>query len=115
MTAPRWVAVCPFGRLEPERGVAALIGGAQVAIFRTHDGDLYAIDNLDPCSGAQVLSRGIVGTRADAPTVASPVYKNVFDLRTGQCLDRPGVAVRTFPIRCQEGQVEVGLWPEGAG
>jgi nitrite reductase (NADH) small subunit len=93
--------------------VAALLGHRQVAVFRTHDGHLYAIDNLDPCSGAQVLSRGIVGTRAGVPTVASPVYKNVFDLRTGQCLDRPGTAVRTHPVRCHDGQVEVGVWPDG--
>jgi nitrite reductase (NADH) small subunit len=113
MTAPRWVAVCPYERLEPERGVAALLGGRQVAIFRTHDGDLHAIDNLDPCSGAQVLSRGIVGTRDGVPTLASPVYKDVFDLRTGRCLDRPGKVVRTHPVRCREGQVEVGVWPDG--
>jgi nitrite reductase (NADH) small subunit len=102
-----WVAVCPFDRLEPERGVAALVGGAQVAVFRTHDGRLYAIDNLDPHSRANVLSRGIVGTRGDAPTVASPMHKQVYDLRTGACLDTPGVAVRTHPVRCRDGMVEV--------
>jgi nitrite reductase (NADH) small subunit len=54
-----------------------------------------------------VLSRGIVGTRGDTPTVASPMYKQVYDLRTGQCLDRPGVAVRTFPVRRRGEYVEV--------
>src|SRR3954471_25067008 len=37
-----WTAVCPYSRLAPDRGVAALVGGAQVAIFRTADGDVYA-------------------------------------------------------------------------
>jgi nitrite reductase (NADH) small subunit len=106
----RWVAVCPYSRLEPERGVAALIEGVQVAIFRTYDDELYAIDNLDPFSGAQVLSRGIVGSRGGAPTVASPVFKQVFDLRSGVCLDQSDVATRTHPVRCREGTVEVG-WP----
>ncbi|HZN75965.1 MAG TPA: nitrite reductase small subunit NirD [Micromonosporaceae bacterium] len=108
----QWILICQYQRLEPERGVAALVGGTQVAIFRTFDGDLYAIGNLDPCSGAHVLSRGIVGTRDGAPTVASPMHKQVFDLRTGQCLDKPGVAVPTHPVRCRDGQVEVGLWPD---
>ena len=102
-----WIAICPYERLEPERGVAALLGGEQVAIFRTHAGTLHAIDNLDPYGQAQVLSRGIVGSRGDAPTVASPLHKQVYDLRTGQCLDQPGLHVRTYPVRCRGGMVEV--------
>ncbi|GAA4437056.1 nitrite reductase small subunit NirD [Phytohabitans houttuyneae] len=107
MTA-RWEAICPYEVVEPERGVAALVGGAQVAIFRTFDGGLYAIDNRDPIAGAHVMSRGIVGSRGDVPTVASPLHKEVYSLLTGECLDVPGVAVRTFPVRVRDGMVEVG-------
>lgn len=103
-----WTVVCPYDQLEPERGIAALVGGDQVAIFRLHDGQLYAIGNQDPTSGAYVLSRGIVGTRRDAPVVASPIFKQAYDLRTGECLDEPGVRVPTFPIRSRHGLVEVG-------
>ena len=81
------VAVCSYEALLPERGVAALIGQRQIALFRTHDGTVYALDNHDPVSGANVMSRGIVGNRGDVPTVASPMFKQVYDLRTGQCLD----------------------------
>ncbi len=73
--------------------------GRQVALFRTYDGAVYALDNQDPFSGANVLSRGIVGSRGDVPTVASPMYKQVFDLRTGACLDEPDVSVRDVPDR----------------
>lgn len=104
-----WVPVCPYIQLEPERGVAALVGGYQVAIFRTHDGRLYAVDNTDPLWGANVLARGIVGTRNDLPTVASPMHKQVYDLSTGRCLDVEGVAVRTYAVRCVNGMVEVRL------
>ena len=104
----RWTPVCPYPRLEPERGVAALVDGAQVALFRTHDGTVYAIGNLDPVSGAAVLARGIVGTRGGAPTVASPMHKQVYDLRTGECLDLPGVRVPVYRVRLREGVVEVG-------
>ena len=103
-----WAGVCPYSRLEPERGVAVLVGEAQVAVFRTHDGRLFAIDNRDPFSGACVLSRGIVGTRGDTPTVASPMHKQVFDLTTGRCLDDPEVSVRTYDVRCVDGTVQVG-------
>jgi nitrite reductase (NADH) small subunit len=108
LTASTWTAICAYAILQPERGVAALVDGAQVAVFRTHDGRLYAIDNVDPFSGAPVLSRGIVGSRGDAPTVASPLHKQVYDLRTGRCLDDPGVSVRTHPVRRRAGQVEIG-------
>jgi len=105
----QWTVVCPYHRLEPERGVAALLGGAQLALFRLHDGALYAIGNRDPFSGAQVLSRGIVGDRGDVPTVASPLHKQVYDLRTGECLDVAGVRVPTYLVRCRDGLVEVAL------
>jgi nitrite reductase (NADH) small subunit len=85
-----WVRVCALTDLERERGLAALIDGRQIALFRTHDDRIYAVQQLDPYSGAYVISRGIVGTRGDAPTVASPMYKQVFDLRTGSCLETMG-------------------------
>lgn len=101
------VAVCRYDDLLPERGVAALLGDRQVALFRTYDGSVFALGNQDPFSGANVLSRGIVGNRGDVPTVASPMFKQVFDLRTGRCLDDPAVAVPAYPVRVVEGQVLV--------
>jgi len=56
-----------------------------------------------------VLSRGIVGSRGDVPTVASPMYKQAFDLRTGGCLDDDTVRVATYDVRVVGGQVEVRL------
>ena len=70
---------------------------------------LYALSNYDPFSGAYVLSRGIVGSKGDTPKVASPVYKQGFDLTNGRCLDDPSVEVPTFPVRAVDGRVLVGL------
>lgn len=108
----QWTAVCPYQRLEPERGVAALVDGVQMAIFRGHDGELYAIGNHDPIAGAPVMSRGIVGSRGDTPTVSSPLHKQVYDLRTGECLDVPGVAVPAYPVRNRDGVVQVCAQPQ---
>ncbi|GGT98423.1 MULTISPECIES: nitrite reductase small subunit NirD [Actinomadura] len=110
--AARWFDICSYAGLTPERGACAMVDGTQVAIFRTFDGGLYALSNLDPFSGAYVLSRGILGTRDEAPTVASPMYKQVFDLRTGACLDDPRVALPTFPVRRSGDRVEVALTDE---
>ncbi len=105
--AGSWTLVCRYADLLPERGAAALIGPVQVALFRTFDGALYAIGNQDPFTGAFVLSRGIVGSRGDIPTVASPLHKQVFDLRTGTCLDDPAVSVPAYPVRASGAMVEV--------
>jgi len=105
----RWVGVCPLDRLLPERGVAALVGDVQVAIFRLHDGSVHAVGNVDPFSGAAVISRGIVGDRGGVPTVASPVYKQVFGLVDGRCLDAADVSLPTYPVRIADGHLDVGL------
>ncbi|KAB2339470.1 nitrite reductase small subunit NirD [Actinomadura rudentiformis] len=115
--AGRWVDVCSYPDLIPERGVCAMVGGLQVAVFRTFEGELFAVSNFDPFSNAYVISRGILGSRAGAPTVASPMFKDVFDLRTGVCLADPEVALPTFPIRRNPvgDRVEVALPDEYRG
>lgn len=105
--AAAWVGICRYDQLTPERGVAALVAGEQVALFRSRSGDVYAIGNRDPYSGAHVLSRGIVGDRGGTAVVASPMYKQAFDLATGRCLDDPSVAVPVWPVRVVDGIVEV--------
>jgi nitrite reductase (NADH) small subunit len=105
-----WVDVCPLDELLADRGVCALVGPYQVALFRLSPDDaLYALSNYDPFSGACVLSRGIVGSKGDTPKVTSPVYKQAFDLTTGQCLDDPSVEVMAFPVRVVDGRVLVGV------
>ena len=101
-----WTSICPAGWLPVERGLAALLDGEQVALFRTPDG-LHALSNRDPFSGAMVMSRGIVGSRGDRPMVASPIYKQAFDLETGQCLDDPAVGLEVYSVRVSDGMVEV--------
>ena len=102
-----WTELCPFDALTPERGVAALVDDLQIAVFRTFDDALFAIGNIDPFSGAAVLSRGIVGDRGGEPTVVSPLYKHVFSLATGRCLDDEAVVTPTYPVRLSDGIVEV--------
>lgn len=102
------VGVCPVERVIPGRGVAALLpGGRQVAIFRTGDDKLYALSNVDPFSRAAVLSRGITGDVDGVPFVASPIFKQRFDLRTGACLDDENVVLRTYPVEVVDGVVHV--------
>ncbi|SHN28872.1 nitrite reductase small subunit NirD [Cryptosporangium aurantiacum] len=105
-----WRAACRLTDLLPERGACALFDGDQIALFRLWDDQVYAVGNRDPFTGAQVVSRGLVGTRGGRRTVASPLHKQVFDLLTGVCLSDPAVpALPTWPVRVRDGVVEVGL------
>ncbi len=113
VAAVRGTAVCRLDQIEVEGGVCALVDGAAVAVFRTHDDRVHALDNYDPYAGASVLARGIVGSRTVAGVevayVASPLHKQAFDLRTGQCLDDPATRVATYPVHVtDDGTVVVG-------
>lgn len=104
-----WTEICAEARIPAAYGVAALLpNGEQVALFRTDEDEILAIGNVDPISGAAVLSRGIVGDAAGVPVVASPIYKERFDLRTGACLDNAEVSVPVFGVRVENGVVFVG-------
>ena len=106
---PSWTAICETGDLLPNVGVCALVENHHVAVFRLADGQYFAIDNVDPKSGASVLSRGLVGNLGDRLVVASPLYKNHFDLRTGECLEAPEHSVRAHAVRVDQGRVQVAL------
>jgi nitrite reductase (NADH) small subunit len=111
-TTLRWTRVCALDALVPDRGAAALVDGHQVAVFRlSGTGDVHAVDHHDPFSGANVIARGLVGSRQGAATVASPMHKQSFDLVTGRCLDDETVALRVWPTRVADGWVEIGSAP----
>ncbi len=106
----QWTAICALEEILPNTGVCALLRGEQVAVFRVCDGEqrVFAISNYDPNSEAAVLSRGLVGSVGERIVVASPIYKQHFDLRTGECLEAPEHSVASYPARIEGGQVWVG-------
>jgi nitrite reductase (NADH) small subunit len=94
-----WVRVCSLADIVPDTGVCALVNGEQVAVFRVGVCDLYAIDNFDPNANAAVLSRGLIGNLGERLVVASPIHKQHFDLRTGECIEMPEHSVRAWSVR----------------
>jgi nitrite reductase (NADH) small subunit len=109
-----WLDVCAFADLEPFWGEAALVAGRQVAIVRLPDDRLFAVGNLDPVADAQVMSRGIVGSRGARPTIASPLHKEIYDLASGERLGAEGPGLGSYTVRVVDGRVEV-LVPERDG
>lgn len=103
-----WENICAAGDIETGLGARALLGDEQVAIFRVAE-KLYAIDAIDPFTKAAVLSRGIVGDLQQQTVVASPIYKQHFNLETGQCLEDESVVLKVFPIREEGGVIQLGI------
>jgi nitrite reductase (NADH) small subunit len=105
-----WTDVCALADIPVACGVAALVSGRQIALVRPEDDDrVFAISNFDPFSEAFVIARGIVGDKGGRKKIASPIFKQSFDLETGACLDDPSVRLPVYPVRVREGRVEVAV------
>lgn len=103
-----WVDVCALADLQPDSGVCALVDGKQVAIFYFAKLDaVYAVANYDPIGKANVLSRGMIGDIGGEPMVASPLYKQHFNLKTGVCFEHDDIQIDTYPVRIDNGRVVI--------
>lgn len=123
-----WQALCTRADLVPFSGVAAWVetaeGPAQVALFYLPgdpplsrpagpnppvlpgcEKELFALAHHDPMAGANVIARGIVGDLKGQPVVASPLYKHHYRLTDGQCLENPGLRLRTWAVSFRGGEV----------
>ena len=106
-----WASICDVGDLWPNIGVCALVNGRQIAIFLVGE-TLYALDNYDPASGVNVLSRGIVGDMKGEHVIASPLFKHHYSLITGRCLEDSAKSVNVYPVRVLDGRVWVNTEPQ---
>ncbi|GAA5162335.1 nitrite reductase small subunit NirD [Viridibacterium curvum] len=107
--ALNWTSICAVDDIVPNTGVCALVDGRHVAVFRVGAEVFHAIDNIDPKSNASVLSRGLIGSIGERVVVASPLYKNHFDLSTGECIEEAQHSVRAHAVRVEGGQVQVAV------
>jgi len=106
----QWVDVCSKEDLQPNSGVCALIDEQQVAIFyMPEDEAVFAINNYDPFGKVHVLSRGLIGDIKGEVMVSSPLYKQHFSLKTGQCFEDESMSVPAYGARITGDRVEVNL------
>lgn len=108
-----WRHACDVSDVLPDSGIAALVDGRQIALFRVGK-EVFALDNYDPNSEANVLARGLVGDIQGEPVVASPVYKHHFSLITGRCIEAADQSVRVYPARIADGRIWVKSEPKRA-
>lgn len=118
-TATRTVTVCRTEDLEDNLGAGVLLpDGTQIALFRVPTGEpdragrmpystVFAVSNIDPYSGAAVISRGIVGEVDGEPTVASPLLKQRFSLSDGRSFEDADHRLEVFPVEATGDQILV--------
>lgn len=105
-----WKMICSFDDITPQTGVCAMVDGKQIAIFR-YDDMVFAVDNFDPASEANVISRGLVGDFGGDPVVASPIYKHHYSLVTGRCIEDPDNSIAAYPVKIVDGKVWLNAVP----
>lgn len=104
----QWTKICQFEDLTANTGICALFDNEHVAIFYCQRSkQLYAVSNVDPIAKASVLSRGIMASLDGEMYVASPLYKQHFNLQTGECLEAPEHQLKTYNVRRVDDQVEL--------
>lgn len=106
-----WTRICALEDVPAGGGACALVDGRQIAVFRMSDG-IYALDNFDPASEANVLSRGILGDVQGERVIASPLYKHHYSLGTGRCLEDATRSVNVYPARVSAGEIWVQAEPQ---
>ena len=106
----KWIDICNLDEILPNMGRCALFENQQIAIFRVMKAGqelLYAVNNYCPFSKVNVISRGLIGSLADKVVVASPIYKQHFDLTNGQCIEDEKVMLKTYEVRLEGDQVQL--------
>lgn len=105
----KWTDICHIDDILLNMGRCALLNGEQIAIFRVNENEekFYAVNNHCPFSEVNNLSRGIVGSLGDKTVVAAPLYKQHFDLATGQCIEDESVSIKTYSVRIEGDTVQL--------
>ncbi|MDW6004333.1 nitrite reductase small subunit NirD [Vibrio mangrovi] len=108
--------ICRLDDLIPYQGTAVFIAGEQIALFYVPESEarLFAIQNWDPIGKTYVLSRGIVGDIQGQLCVASPLYKEHYNLQTGHCLEHQEVVLKVWQVTLENGEVNLHLKQEAA-
>ena len=97
-----WIDIGPLDAV-PARGARVVKTAAGcVAVFRTGDDRVYALDNACPHKGGP-LAEGIV----HGASVTCPLHAWAFDMNTGQAQGADEGAVRTYPVRVRNGRIQI--------
>lgn len=99
-----WIAIGNITDI-PLRGARCVkTPQGKVAVFRTAENEVFAIEDHCPHRGGP-LSQGIVHAKA----VTCPLHNWVISLETGKALGADDGAVKTIPLRNDDGVLFIAL------
>ena len=99
-----WVKIGPLEEIAPLGARVVRHAGGDIAVFRTGDDEIYALDNKCPHKGGP-LSDGIVhGCR-----ITCPLHNWVLELKTGKAVAPDKGETRTYATRVENGSVYIEL------
>lgn len=98
-----WHTLIPEGEFPAEGKLSTKIGGWHVLVAKTDDG-LHAVN--DRCTHqAALLSEGRVRRGA----IMCPLHGARFEMASGRCVGSAYKDLRTFPLRVEDGVIEISL------
>ncbi|MCM3132848.1 nitrite reductase (NAD(P)H) small subunit [Paenibacillus polysaccharolyticus] len=86
-------------------GRVVRLGNEEIAIFKTTDGHIYALENKSPGPRGGTIAEGIIS----GDVLFDPICDWKISLTDGQVLDPDTGQVRTYPVQVHVEEVRVGL------
>jgi nitrite reductase (NADH) small subunit len=99
----QYFSVAAAESLKPGTGRTVHVRGREFALYNL-DGEFHAIDDLCPHRGGP-LGAGLL----ENGSILCPLHGWSFDLKTGHCRSNPEKPVQSYPVRVENGEVQIGL------
>lgn len=103
MTEGRWYPLGPTDGFENEKLRGHLVAGVRLCVGRAGD-RWFAIDDTCPHAGGS-LTEGML----DEDLVICPLHAYGFEVDTGRCIDDAACSIASYPIRVEDGILQVQL------
>jgi 3-phenylpropionate/trans-cinnamate dioxygenase ferredoxin subunit len=100
-----WIDVVADDQLTDGGRRLVRAAGQEIALFRVQ-GQCYALEDSCPHQGASLVVGKVEGT-----TVTCRAHGLRFDLATGCMRPAAGLQARSFPVRVQDGRVQIDVAP----
>ena len=103
MAGKQWVQAVKVSDIPEGGGILFEPEGKAIAIFKSGE-NFFAIDNACPHRGGP-LAEGHLENRE----VTCPWHAWAFDVKTGACINAPGVQVNTYAVKTEDDIIFVEL------
>src|SRR5215470_12472270 len=103
-----FVDVAAVTEIPAQRGRTVRVMGRGIALFKVGD-SIHAIDDSCPHAGSSLAGGQLTGC-----VVRCPSHGLRFDVRNGRMPGSSGLAVAAYPVRVDEGRVQVAIDADAA-